>query len=68
MTDDVPVDPVEKRNRDDERQVAELAALDMRLDDEQQRLDQLAHDDLVGFVWFADDDAWLDKRLGKSTE
>jgi hypothetical protein len=62
MTDD-PIDPVERRNNEDERMQLELAQLDGRLDDQQQRLEQIAHEDPVGVVWFGDDDAWLDKRL-----
>lgn len=63
MTD--PVDPVEKRNLDDERQVLALAQLDAGLNDHQQRLDQLAHDDPVGLVWAQElgRDDWIDRRL-----
>ena len=56
-------DPVADRNDDDEREVLELARLDYALDDQQKRLDQLAHEDPVGLVWFADNDDWLNKRL-----
>jgi hypothetical protein len=64
MTD--PIDPVERRNREDERQVQELFHLDAQLDNKQKRLDQLAHRDPVGLTWFGDDDAWLDKRLANN--
>lgn len=39
--------------------------LDLELDAQQQRLDQLAHDDPVGVVWYGHDDQWLDRRVGK---
>lgn len=47
--------------------VAELALLYQGLDDEQELLQQLAHDDLVGFIAFGDDDQWVDKRLHPNT-
>ena len=56
-------DPVADANDAHERQILELALLDAELDVEQQRLDQLAHEDPVGLVWFGDNDDWLDKRL-----
>lgn len=49
----------------DERQVLELAQLDRQLEDEQAALERLAAVDPVGLVWFGDDDAWLDKRVGR---
>jgi hypothetical protein len=61
MTD--PVDPVERRNNEDERQQLELAQLDADLDDKQRRLEQIAHDDPVGYVWFGDRDNWINQRL-----
>ena len=42
---------------------SEMAMLAMQLDAEQQRLKQLEHDDTVGFIWFGDNDDWIDKRL-----
>jgi hypothetical protein len=62
MTDD-PIDPVERMNREDERAQLELAQFDSSLDDQQQRLEQIAHDDPVGLIWFGDRDEWLNKRL-----
>ena len=62
-TDPDPVDPVEKRSRDDEREVLVIAQLDAVLDDEQSRLDRLAHDDPVGVIWFGDNDDWIDEHL-----
>lgn len=62
MTDRDPVDPVAKRNLDDEREVLALAQLDASLDDHQRRLDRLAHEDPVGLVWFGDNDEWIDRR------
>jgi hypothetical protein len=56
-------DPVQDANDDHERQVLEIAHLDAQLNNQQQRLDQLADEDPVGFVWFGDNDTWLDKRL-----
>jgi hypothetical protein len=58
-----PVDPVEAMNQAEERQVVELVNLDQDLDEQQEKLDRLMHDDTVGVIWFGDDDAWLDKRL-----
>jgi hypothetical protein len=58
-------DPVQQdMDDDDERQAAQLADIDKDLDDHQRRLDRLMHVDPVGYVWFGDNDAWLDKRLG----
>ncbi len=48
---------------EDEAQVHELAAIDLNLDDEQARLDELMHTDTVGVIWFGDSDDWIDKRL-----
>ena len=42
---------------------SEHALLAIQLDDQQQRLDELAEDDPVGFAMFGDDDGWLDRRL-----
>ncbi len=63
MTDHEPIDPVERRNNEDERMVLELAQLDDQLDGYQQRLEQIEHNDPVGFIWFGDNDDWLNKRL-----
>ena len=42
---------------------SEHALLAIQLDDQQQRLDEMAEDDPVGFAMFGDDDGWLDRRL-----
>jgi hypothetical protein len=42
---------------------SELVLLDLELDREQHRLDQLAHTDPIGFAWFGHDDDWINKRL-----
>jgi hypothetical protein len=55
-------DPVADRNDDDECQVL-VAMLDATLDEHQQQLERIEHDDPIGYVWFGDRDAWLDKRL-----
>jgi hypothetical protein len=44
---------------------SERALLEIGLADEQAALDALAHHDPVGLCWFGDDDAWIDKRIGK---
>ncbi|MFV8312164.1 hypothetical protein [Mycobacteroides chelonae] len=61
MTDE-PIDPVQHRNQEDEHAVLELAQLDAGLDEQQCRLDELAHRDPVGLVWFGDDDAWVQRQ------
>jgi hypothetical protein len=61
--DDEP-DPVARRNAEDERQEREHVDLDQELDEQQEKLERLMHDDTVGVIWFGEDDAWLDKRLG----
>lgn len=43
--------------------LAALEVLNHDLNDAQAALDKLQHDDPVGAVFFADDDAWLDSRL-----
>jgi hypothetical protein len=48
------------------RQVAELLDLDDELDDEQEALERLEHDDPVGFVWFADRPGWVEARLRRN--
>ena len=42
---------------------SELAMVNDDLDTEQQRLDQVAHNDPLGVAWFGNDDSWIDKRL-----
>lgn len=41
----------------------ELKALDAELDRDRYRLEQLAHKDTVGLVWFGDSDEWIEKHL-----
>lgn len=57
-----PIDPVQRRNQEDERAVLELAQIEHAMDEQQRHLDRLAHDDPVGLVWFGDDDAWIDRH------
>lgn len=57
------IDPVRKRNIDDLRRDIEVTRLDLTLDEQQMRLDQLAHEDPVGVVWFGDNDDWIDAHL-----
>lgn len=56
-------DPVQDANDEDKAQVLELAQLDAQLDDKQRRLDELAHRDPIGYVFFGDNDDWVNKRL-----
>jgi hypothetical protein len=57
------VDPVARRNAEDEQRAVELVIIDLDLNDQQEKLERLAHIDQVGLVWFGDDDEWLDRRL-----
>jgi hypothetical protein len=60
---DEPVDPVERRNAEDEAQALEWANIDLDLERQQEALEQLMHDDPLGVIAFGDSDGWLDKRL-----
>jgi hypothetical protein len=62
---DEPVDPVERRNSEDERQEVEWVDLDLDLDRQQERLERLAHTDPIGVVWLADNDACVNRRIGE---
>jgi hypothetical protein len=56
-------DPVADMNDDRDRELQELAQLDQQLDDQQQQLDQLDHEDPIGLTWFGDNDDWINQRL-----
>ena len=60
---DEPVDPVARMNAQDERQQLEVFSLDRELDQQQDRLDQLMHDDPLGVIAFDDRPGWIEKRL-----
>jgi hypothetical protein len=51
---------------DDRWQIAELSVLINVIDRQQEQLERLVDADPVGAVWFSDDDAWWDKRLGRN--
>lgn len=50
---------------EDRWDLAELQTLVEIVDRQQDGLEQLAHDDPMGLVWFGDRDEWVDRRLSR---
>jgi hypothetical protein len=49
------------------RQVDELCQLFDDLDAHQAALERLAHEDLLGLMWFGDRPGWIDERLRRGS-